>query len=154
MSFVEISLNKYIKLHLKNNPERSEGELRENLSRALKDFKSGVKCQCGNDIWVIGSSISGTGCFHCITGESDSSEDYEIKEALPKKYINRSEGLPKIMGYYDDEGNQYNPNLSSKPNLCLSCKKNNDSKEEIVCNLTRLDQLGEKEFICNAYEKE
>lgn len=58
-----------------------------------------------------------------------------------------------ITGYFDDEGNEYNPNLHPIPNLCLSCKKNNDSSEEMFCNLTRLDQLNEVEFNCFAYEK-
>jgi len=60
---------------------------------------------------------------------------------------------PKIMGFYDDDGNEYNPDLHPLPSLCLSCKKKDDPSEEIVCNLTRMDQLGENEFICYAYEK-
>ena len=64
MEFARISLNKYIKLHLKNNPKSNEKEVKENLLQRLKDFKLGVKCRCGNDIWVIGSSFAGNGCFH------------------------------------------------------------------------------------------
>jgi len=61
---------------------------------------------------------------------------------------------PKIMGFYDDDdGNEYNPVLHPLPSLCLSCKKKDDPSEEIVCNLTRMDQLGENEFICYTYEK-
>ena len=56
-------------------------------------------------------------------------------------------------GYFDDDGNQLNPDLIPKPNLCLSCKKNEDPKEEILCNLNRLDQRNESEFKCFAYEQ-
>ena len=56
-------------------------------------------------------------------------------------------------GYFDDDGNELNPNLISKPNLCLSCNKNEDPDEEILCNLNRLDQRTESEFICFAYEQ-
>ena len=57
------------------------------------------------------------------------------------------------MPYFDDDGNEMNPDLYPLPTLCLSCKKKDNSKEEMICNLTRLDQLGEKEFICYAYEQ-
>lgn len=40
-----------------------------------------------------------------------------------------------------------------KPGLCITCKKDNDPKEEILCTLTRMDQRGEKKFKCFAYEK-
>ena len=56
------------------------------------------------------------------------------------------------MKFYDDDGNEYNPDLYPLPSLCLSCKKKNDPSEEILCNLNRLDQLGEKEFKCFAYD--
>ena len=56
------------------------------------------------------------------------------------------------MPYYDDDGTEVNPDLIPKPQLCLSCKKNDDPGEEILCNLTRLDQRNEPEFKCFAYE--
>ncbi len=55
--------------------------------------------------------------------------------------------------FYDDDGTEVNPDLFPKPHLCLSCKKNEDANEEILCTLTRLDQRCEIEFKCFAYEK-
>jgi hypothetical protein len=55
------------------------------------------------------------------------------------------------MPYFDDDGNEINPDLYPKPQLCLSCKKNDDEGEEIVCNLTRIGQRNECEFECFAY---
>jgi len=57
------------------------------------------------------------------------------------------------MGFYDDNGNKYNPDLYPLPHLCISCRKKDDPNEEIVCTLTRMDQMGESEFRCFAYEK-
>lgn len=56
------------------------------------------------------------------------------------------------MPYRDDDGNELNPDLVAKPDLCVSCVKDGDPAEEILCNLTRLDQEGDDEFICHAYE--
>lgn len=56
MGFVPISINEYIKKHLKNNPDENENDLRKRLNDALTDHKKGLKCQCGNDIWMIGSA--------------------------------------------------------------------------------------------------
>ena len=56
------------------------------------------------------------------------------------------------MKFYDDDGNEYNPSLHPLPTLCLSCKKKDDPNEELLCNLNRLDQLGEADFKCFAYE--
>ena len=43
--------------------------------------------------------------------------------------------------------------IISKPDLCVSCKKDgHPGEEEILCNLTRADQQGEKNFHCEAYE--
>ena len=55
-------------------------------------------------------------------------------------------------GFFDDDGNELNPDLYPKPQLCLSCTKDEDSNEEILCGLTRLDQIGEPAFKCFAYE--
>ena len=58
-----------------------------------------------------------------------------------------------IAKYFDDDGTEINPDLISKPDLCISCKKNGLSgEEEILCNLTRADQQGQDEFVCDAYE--
>ena len=55
--------------------------------------------------------------------------------------------------YFDDDGNEINPDIIPKPDLCITCKKDNiPGKEEILCNLTRADQQGNKEFLCDAYE--
>lgn len=65
-----------------------------------------------------------------------------------------SKSEPKVIGFFNDDGSEYNPDLFPLPNLCLSCKKKGDPNEEIVCNLTRMDQLGETEFKCFAYKKD
>jgi len=55
--------------------------------------------------------------------------------------------------YFDDDGTEINPDLTPKPCLCVTCKKDGPpGKEEILCNLTRADQQGEGEFRCEAYE--
>lgn len=56
------------------------------------------------------------------------------------------------MAFYNDDGTEVNPDLYPKPQLCLSCKKNDDVHEELLCDLTRLDQRNEEKFICFAYE--
>ena len=55
--------------------------------------------------------------------------------------------------YFDDDGNEINPVLIKKPDLCITCKKDGlSSEDEILCNLTRSDQQGQDDFICYAYE--
>jgi hypothetical protein len=58
-----------------------------------------------------------------------------------------------IDGFYLDDGTKVDPNLVDKPGLCISCSKNNDPSEEVLCTLTRIDQQGESEFICHAYSQ-
>ena len=55
--------------------------------------------------------------------------------------------------YFKDDGTEINPNEIKKPTLCVICKKDNDPNEEIVCNLTRMDQNADQEFICYGFEK-
>ena len=57
-----------------------------------------------------------------------------------------------MCAYFMDDGTEMNPDLYPKPQLCLSCKKEDDPNEEILCNLNRLDQLNDPEFVCYAYE--
>ena len=159
MGFVPISLDKYVSIHLKSNHSDSEIELRQGLKRALSDYHSGVKCSCGNDIWVIGSAIVGNSCFSCITGESTPNEDYEIDSAIKKndnkkgrRHIDEIDKR-KIAGFFDDDGYEINMDLIQKPNLCITCQNNDLPNEEILCNLTRHDQKDDNDFICFAYIK-
>lgn len=159
MVFAPITIDDYILLHLKNNPSEKENDLRSRLKAALKDYKNGMKCHCGNDLWVIGSAAVGNGCFTCITGERHPSDDYEIDAAIKKRkntsgrrHIHDMDPL-KIAGFFDDDGYEINPECIKKPSLCLLCTKDGDPNEEMLCNMTRYDQEGEKEFICYAFVK-
>ncbi len=159
MAFAQISLKDYIDMHLKNNPDENKQELTKRLKTAMKDYKNGVRCNCGSEIWVIGSASVGNGCFTCITGESYPTDDYELEGATVKSLDNNTarkhiDDLPpnKIQGFFDDDGYEINSDLIRKPSLCISCKKNDDPREEIICNMTRHDQKEESEFRCGAYE--
>jgi hypothetical protein len=57
----------------------------------------------------------------------------------------------KDWGFFNDDGTEINPDLVPKPGLCLSCKKDDDPNEEILCILNRADQQDEAEFECCAY---
>ena len=85
MGFVSITIDKYVVMHLENNSSEKEVDLRKRLKSALEAYNNGIKCSCGNDIWVIGSASVGNSCFTCITGESYPTEDYEIDSAIKKE---------------------------------------------------------------------
>jgi hypothetical protein len=158
MGFVPISINKFVIKHLENNPTVKEKDLRNNLNEALTCFKKGIKCSCGNDIWVIGSAFAGNSCFTCITGDSFPTDDYEIDSAIIKnenkngiKHIDNIDKT-KISGFFDDEGFEINIDLIKKPSICLTCINDDDAKEELLCNMTRYDQRDDNEFKCFAYK--
>lgn len=159
MSFIPITINKYVKKHLESNPTEVEKELRKNLKAALTSYKNGEKCSCGNDIWVIGSAAVGNSCFTCITGEGYPSDDYEIDEAVIKRESitgrkNIDEMDPaQIAGFFDDEGYEIDFNSIKKPSLCVTCVKDGNPHEELFCDMTRNDQKNDDEFICYAFEK-
>lgn len=83
-TFTPISLKDYVAKHLAANPRASRTELVDHLKAALAAYEAGVRCSCGEQIWVIGSAFAGNACFTCISGEADSSEDFEIAEACFK----------------------------------------------------------------------
>lgn len=66
---------------IKNNKGYNRIELIQSLRASLEAKKYGAKCiMCGAPIWAAGSALIGTKmCYSCTTGESDSSEDYEIE---------------------------------------------------------------------------
>jgi len=155
-----ISIDRYVKIHLKKNPKENEKVLRVRLEAALDDYKNGIKCKCGKDIWIVGSASSPFGCFSCISGRKHPAGDYEIESALDKRdksgRRNIDEMDPRhINGMFDDDGYEINPESIKKPSLCLVCLKNIDPdwEEELLCNLNRNDQADEKEFKCGSFEK-
>lgn len=159
MGFIPISIDKYVKLHLKNNHSENEKDLRQRLNSALADYKKGIKCSCGNDIWVIGSASVGNGCFTCITGESYPEDDFEIESAIKKsenkkgrRHIDEIDKT-QIAGIFDDDGYEVNIDLIKKPSLCLTCINDDIPDEELLCNMTRYDQRDDEEFRCFAYKK-
>ena len=78
--FAPISIGDFLKAHEKNNPSEDTKEYRAASEQAVQTKKSGAVCsQCGSPIWAVGTATVGwNGCFTCITGEADCSEDYEI----------------------------------------------------------------------------
>ena len=58
----------------------------------------------------------------------------------------------EIDSYYLDDGTKVDPNLIPKPSLCISCIKDDDLSEEVLCTLTRIDQRNDPEFKCYAYK--
>ena len=80
--FTPISIDAYVKLHAQSNRDDKPEDVQAELQRALRDHQSGVKCHCGNPIWVIGSAVAGNACFTCITGKSCPDSDFELAEAM------------------------------------------------------------------------
>jgi hypothetical protein len=80
MPFNPISLANFLESYRKNNPTEDAESYRAALVEAVGAKKSGAVCvQCGSPIWAIGTATIGwDGCFTCITGEADCSDDYEI----------------------------------------------------------------------------
>lgn len=79
---IEISIDEYLNDVSTDDPSITKKVIRKKLKAALKRKRNGARCEvCGQPIWAAGSALCGTDmCFQCITGESDDSDDYEIKE--------------------------------------------------------------------------
>ena len=70
-----ISIDKYVKIHLRKNQNDNEKALRMRIDAALDYYKNGMKCRCGKDIWIVGSATAPFGCLTCIKNNSDDWED-------------------------------------------------------------------------------
>jgi hypothetical protein len=66
--------------------------------------------------------------------------------------MNTMDDHEPLHGFFNDDGTPINPELIPKPGLCILCRKDDSSSEEILCLLTRADQKGSTEFICDAFE--
>lgn len=156
MDFVGITIDSYIRQHLENYPDTNERNLRNRLEDALTAFRKGVRCDCGNDIWVIGSASVGNSCVTCITGGTAQIKYLEIADALPKgqgPHRRRHVDGAQIAGLFSDDGGEIDTELTKKPSLCFTCIHHNDPAEEVLCVLTRYDQRNRSEFTCFAYRK-
>ena len=76
--FIAVSFDDYVEKFLKSNPDEDRAEVIEGLHDALDAARQGARCQCGEPIWIIGSSVVGLACFTCITGEAVPDDDLEI----------------------------------------------------------------------------
>jgi hypothetical protein len=76
--FTLIDKNKYVELFLKANPHEKRDDVLQRLDSAIAASKAGIRCECGEAIWIIGSAEAGYGCFTCITGAAVPDSDYEI----------------------------------------------------------------------------
>jgi hypothetical protein len=159
MGFKSISIDNYVRNHLKNNPSENEKDLKIRLNTAIEDFQKGIKCSCGNDIWVIGSASVGNRCFTCITGEGFPNNDFEIdtivalseKKKGPRHIDNMDPS--EIHGFFNDDGYEINTDSIKKPYLCLTCQNDGNPHEEMLCIMNRYDQRNDSEFKCFAYLK-
>lgn len=158
--FIPISLDEFIEIHLENNPTEKSNVLRIKLESAIEAYRSGKKCSCGNDLWIVGAATSDFKCFQCITGKSHPAGEYEIDSVINKidkfgrRHIDEIDPR-KISGFFDDDGYEIKPGVIKKPSLCLICRKNMDPGpgDEISCNLNRHDQKYSQTFDCHDYEK-
>lgn len=155
-----ITIDEYVKIHLKENPNEKENVLRVRIEAALDDYNNGIKCKCGKDIWIVGSASSPFGCFSCITGKDHPAGDYEIDSALDKRDKDGRRHIDEmdprnICGIFHDDGHEITRDTIKMQPLCLTCIKNNsdDWEDDILCNLNRADQADNKEFKCYDYRK-
>jgi hypothetical protein len=70
------------------------------------------------------------------------------------KFFERGEDMKqeKVFGFFGDVGAEINPDLIRKPDLCVSCRKDDYPEEEVLCTLTRADQEDDQEFLCEAFK--
>ncbi len=77
--FTPISLEDYLDRHMQSNPDEERTEVEAKIKDMIKFHNEGRRCNCGNNIWVIGSAAAGwAACFSHITGEAYPDDDFEI----------------------------------------------------------------------------
>lgn len=160
MSFHPVSLDEFIEIYHESNPSENLKVLRVKLEAAIEAYNYGQKCECGNDLWIVGAATGSFKCYQCLTGKAHPAGEYEIESVIDKvdrfgrRHIDEMHPL-KIAGIFDDDGFEINQDLIKKPSLCLTCRKNidPDSEDEMLCNMIRHDQRNSKAFVCHGYEK-
>jgi len=80
--FVPVRLDQFVRQYLRNNQAADGDTVRAAVEDALAAWRQGVRCACGNPLWVAGSAVAGYGCFTCITGSAEPDGDPEIDTAF------------------------------------------------------------------------
>lgn len=76
--FVPVRFDDYVERHLQANPDEDRAEFVKRLADAVDAYKRGIRCECGEPIWIVGTAAVGRGCFSCITCEGTPDNDPEI----------------------------------------------------------------------------
>lgn len=79
--FVPVSIDQFIRHYMHNNKTADGSAVRAGVEDALAAWRQGVRCACGNPLWVAGSAVAGYGCYTCITGSAQPDGDPEINQA-------------------------------------------------------------------------
>ena len=105
--FVPVRLNQFVRQYLNTNKGADGDAVRAGVEDALAAWRQGVRCACGNPLWVAGSAVAGYGCFTCITGSAEPDGDPEIVDAC--------EGFSFEMDEPDDRLAQVNEIIKNHP---------------------------------------
>ncbi len=92
--------------------------------------------------------------LRCTGVEVTVAPSFLPKDSAASRLGRRARFIGEVtMPYFDDDGNELNPDLIPKPALCIRCKSDDtqDEDEQILCNLTRLDEVEKDEFICYSF---
>ena len=79
---VPISIEECAQQLAENNEHVDYQEAIDMLRYGVERKKAGATCiLCGRPIWAVGTAMTEwDGCFTCITGSANDSDDYEIDE--------------------------------------------------------------------------
>jgi hypothetical protein len=94
--FIAVGLTQFVKQYLRNNKEADANQVRAAVEDALAARRQGVRCACGNPIWVAGSAVAGYGCFTCITGSAEPDGDPEIDAACDGWFVETDDPADRI----------------------------------------------------------
>lgn len=80
-NFIPVSVNAFVRQYIQKNKDADADSIRAAVEDALAAKQQGVRCACGNPLWVAGSAVAGYGCFSCISGSAEPEGDPEVIEA-------------------------------------------------------------------------
>jgi hypothetical protein len=94
--YMAVRLNQFVKQFLRNHKDADADEVRASVEDALAAWRQGVRCACGNPLWVAGSAVAGYGCFTCITGSTEPDGDPEIDAVCDNYFFDVDDAEDRI----------------------------------------------------------